>query len=134
MPFRNVFVPNLGLTRAPYSSTTRPSAGQPNRPRIAPSPTPGALLSLGAATDFGAFTAGGGIFATRRLSWRSRTKASSRRVVVGSLVLDPSQDDSALARFSIGLGPLALRLAPEGRELLAPSLQPVLPVRQTFRS
>src|SRR5215468_5699722 len=111
MPFRNVFVPNRGLTRAPNSSTTRPSAGQPSRPRIAPSPTPGVLLSAG-AVGFGVFETGGGIFATRRLA-----QLPDHPVVVGPLVLDPGQDHSALARFSIGLGPLALRLASERREL-----------------
>src|SRR5438093_1588816 len=41
IPFRNVFVPKRGLTRVPYSSTTRPAAGHSNLPRIVPSPTPG---------------------------------------------------------------------------------------------
>jgi hypothetical protein len=60
IPFRNVFVPKRGFTRVPYSSTTRPSAGHPSRPRIAPKPTPGGVLSPGAT--FGGFEVGGGNF------------------------------------------------------------------------
>src|SRR6266511_2243368 len=55
-------------------------------------------------------------------------------VVVDPLVLDSSQDPPSLACFPVGLGPLTLDLAPEGRHLLAPGLQSVLPVRQTLRS
>ena len=78
IPFRNVFVPNRGLTCGPYSATTRPSAGQESRPRSAANPVP-----VGASPGDGrAGRLGGGTFATARrcFSCRSRMKASSRRV------------------------------------------------------
>src|SRR6266545_5951678 len=114
IPFRNVFVPKRGLTRVPYSSTTRPAAGHSNRPRIAPSPTPGVL------------SPGVGLVGLEELS--------DHPVVVSSLVSHPRQERPPLGRLAVGLGPFALRLGPEDRHFPAAGLQPAPPVRQTLGS